>query len=138
MTGDVKAYLPEIESVTIYFLKDIASSERKFLKSDKIKHLTVPHFEGLTVDDFLAYADSNPRCALYFPPEKEIPKLPRQWIINVIYTLMGQNFSDWVSLRCVERNDKIKDKKQLNIKLDPEIAQAFRNSQTVSGKSHEL
>ena len=134
LASEVKAYLPNIETVTIFFLKEVASSERRYIKSDKAKHLSVPHFEGLTVDDFLEYAGQHGRVMDYFPPQKEIPKLPRQWIINVIYTLIGAPFSDWVAQRIQARNEKIKNEKNLTISMDPDIAAAFRNSHTVSGK----
>ena len=78
MASEVKAYLPAIECVTIFFLKELACSERKYIKSDKARHLSVPHFEGLTVKEFLEYANQHPGLHLYFPPEKEIDKLPRR------------------------------------------------------------
>ena len=93
LASEVKAYLPSIDCVTIFFLKDITSGEKKFIKSDFAKHLSVPHFEGLTVEDFLEYAEQYPRVALYLPPGKEIVKLPRQFIINVIYTNVGETFA---------------------------------------------
>ena len=77
LASEVKAYLPSIDCVTIYFLKDIASGDKKFIKSDFCKHLTVPHFEGLTVDDFLEYTEKYPQIERYLPPPKEIAKLPR-------------------------------------------------------------
>ena len=77
LASEVKAYLPSIDCVAIYFLKDIASGDKKFIKSDFVKHLTVPHFEGLTVDDFLEYTGKYPQIERYLPPPKEIAKLPR-------------------------------------------------------------
>ena len=77
MASEVKAYLPSIECVTIFFLKELASGEKKFIKSDHARHLAVPHFEGLTVEDFLDYSGNHPDIDNYLPPPKEIPKLPR-------------------------------------------------------------
>ena len=36
--------------------------------------------------------------------EKEIRKLPREYIGNVIYTCLGQKFKDWVDDKVKERN----------------------------------
>ena len=36
LTLDVKAYLPPYKNITIYFLKDLVSGERKFIKQKDI------------------------------------------------------------------------------------------------------
>ncbi len=77
MTSEVKAYLPPKDGVTIYHLKELASGEKKYVKCDAVKHLSAPHFEGLTVDDFLEYTEKYPQIERYLPPPKEIIKLPR-------------------------------------------------------------
>ena len=65
MTIDAKAYLPAPECVTIYFLKDLIRGVKscKFsffisninlvIKSDEAKHLHVPLYEGLSVENIL-------------------------------------------------------------------------------------
>ena len=66
--------------------------------------------------------------------KKEIDKLPRQYLANVIYTLVGKPFDAWVEARIEARNQKIKEKGQMQIELDPEIAAIFHASTAVSGK----
>ena len=44
----------------------------------------------------------------YFPELKEMPKIPRQWIINVCATLIGDDFVNWVKSAIAERNEKVK------------------------------
>ena len=61
-------------------------------------------------------------------------KLPRQYIANVIYTIVGPPFAQWVKAQMEKRNDKIKAEQDLLIDMDPEIAEIFRKSQSVSGK----
>ena len=78
--------------------------KKKYIKSAFAKHLTVPHFEGLTVEDILEFSTRYPKVADYFPPAKEMPKLPRQWIINVIYTIIGADLERWVADRIDVRN----------------------------------
>jgi len=41
------------------------------------------------------------------PCEKEIVKLPKQFLINVIYTIVGDDFATWVKNRINERNAKV-------------------------------
>ena len=61
-------------------------------------------------------------------------KLPRQWIINVIYSLCGDDFREWVSQQVKDRNEKLAEKRDLMIDLDPDIAAAFRDSAYISSK----
>jgi hypothetical protein len=61
----------------------------------------------------------------YFPEERDIDKLPRQWIANVGYTLIGDEFQQWVKNVVSERNARIVASNEMSIELDPEIAKAF-------------
>ena len=51
--------------------------------------------------------------------------MPRGYVCNVIYTLVGKPFQDWVNVRCQERNDKLAEEHDMNIQLDPKIAAAY-------------
>lgn len=64
--------------------------------------------------------------------EKEILKLPRQYIINTIYTKVGLPFKEWVDLRVDERHTKVAEDGDLYIEMDAEIAEAYKNSKAVS------
>jgi hypothetical protein len=61
-------------------------------------------------------------------------KLPKQWILNVIYAILGDAFADYIHLRCQERNQKIINDRQMSIHVDPEIAAAFDACNHVSSK----
>ena len=39
---------------------------------------------------------------------------------------MGAVFTDWLREQIRDRNEEVKDKKDLNIELDPDVAAAFR------------
>ena len=54
-----------------------------------MKRIAVPHFDGLTVEEFLHFAENYPDVARHLPPEREIAKLPRKWIVDLIYTIVG-------------------------------------------------
>ena len=56
------------------------------------------------------------------PIDKEIHKLTRQYLANIIYTIVGQPFSQWVDNIVEQRNSKIKSEQQLMINMDPEVA----------------
>ena len=55
----------------------------------------------------------------------EILKLPRSYISNVIYTLVGPRFKEWVEKVIKERNEKILKEQNLNIEMDPAVYEAF-------------
>ena len=68
------------------------------------------------------------------PDDRDISKLPRQWIINVIYSIVGDDLREWVSKQVKSRNEKLAEKQELMIELDPEIAAAFGSSVNISSK----
>ena len=55
LTGDVGAYLPHYDLVTVWHLRDMAAGKRTVIKSENIKHLHVPQFEHLAIKDMLEY-----------------------------------------------------------------------------------
>ena len=79
MTIDAKAFLPAPECVTIYFLKDLIRGVKscKFsffisnidlvIKSDEAKHLHVPLYEGLSVENILSKGMTYERVRQHMP-----------------------------------------------------------------------
>ena len=51
-----------------------------------------------------------PATAVYLPDAKDHDKLPRQWLISLLYTLIGRPFADWALEAMEERNQKIMEK----------------------------
>ena len=64
----------------------------------------------------------------------DFKKLPRQWLINLIYTVVGQIFSDWVNQRIEARNLRLLEESNMAISLDPEIAKCFEQATNISSK----
>jgi len=142
LTHDVGAYLSSYDSMTIWHMRDIISGQRRMIKGTDMKHLSVPMYEDLTIKEFLNFAKDYPEVMKAFPSvEKERKKLPRQYIINVIYTLVGQPFRDWVYRLVDNRHESVVDKRDMNIVMDPEIAAIYKESKAVStnqGASYNL
>ena len=63
---------------------------------------------------------------------KEVVKMPRAYIANVIHTILQKDFLDWTNERITFRNLKVASDKDMNIKMDKEIADIFKNSTSVS------
>ena len=122
-------YLPAYATITIWHLRDIAAGKRKHIKSTAVKTIQVPHFEGLSFDSMLHNAKKHPGLINYLPAEeREIEKLPRAYLANLIYTIVGERFRDWVKEKVDHRTQKILEDQDMAIEMDPEILQVFKAS----------
>ena len=60
------------------------------------------------------------------PIDSEIKKLSRQYLANVIYSIVGEPFDSWVDERIEIRNKKVTSQKNMMIEMDQEVAEVFR------------
>ena len=96
------------------------------IKAKKIRHVAVPHYEGLAIKDMDEQVfQQNPAVYEYFPDKVEIAKTPKQWICNVAASVLGDTYEDWVKGQIEARNAKVTKEKDLMIAMDPDIAAAF-------------
>ena len=68
------------------------------------------------------------------PSDRELLKVPRQWLIDVAFTVIGDPFANLVEEIIAKRNEELAVKQNLVIEMDPDIAEAFRRSQNISSK----
>ena len=73
-----------------------------------------------------------PQVLDYLPVDKEVKKLSRSYLGNVIYTIVGDPFKEWVDAKIKERHAKIKEQQDMLVSLDPDIARIFSESTAVS------
>ena len=66
------------------------------------------------------------------PDDPDLPKTPKQWIINVCAVVIGDSFNEWVTKQVQERNAEMCAKKEMMIAMDPDMASAFNASTHVS------
>ena len=80
LVHDVGAYCAPRDCMTIWHLRDMATGAKGHIKAADIQHLHVPHFDSLSVERMLTWANAYhaETIARYLPYEREIPKLPRQ------------------------------------------------------------
>ena len=85
----------------------------------------MPHFEGLKIETMLEYAAMHPEVMRALPIiERERLKLPRGYVANLIYTLVGAPFKQWVEIKVNERHEARREEAD-TIVLDAEIADIF-------------
>jgi hypothetical protein len=78
------------------------------VKSNNVAHLYCPQYEGLKIADIMRNVDSIPELQLYFPRDpKDRDRLPKQWCINVAYSVVGDQFAGWVKAQIDERNARV-------------------------------
>jgi hypothetical protein len=94
----------------------------------------VPQYDGLSIRDVAGFISEHPESHLYFPQQNELRRLPKQFIVNVASTVIGRQFDDWVKQQILNRNLKVAKEQDLHIEVDPEIAEIFRQSTSVSSK----
>ena len=119
--------------MSIYHLRDLISGKRKRIGCKEVKVFQAPQYKGLKTEHMLEFAEPYPDVARSLPMEpREVEKLHRDYISTVIYTIVGQDFSDWVENRIKERNAAVEGKKDMHVHLDPEIAAILNKSTSVS------
>ena len=68
------------------------------------------------------------------PDKGELHKVSREWICNVVATVLGTTFTNWVKEQIEARNEEVREKKDMNIELDEDVAAAFTASTSVTCK----
>ena len=103
------------------------------IKSKDIKHVHVPHFNELSKECMLEFARKYPKVWKALPAEEsEIDTLHRGYVANVIYTIVGENFTDWIDKKLKARTKRICSERDMNISMDPEIYKIFKASTSIS------
>jgi len=74
-------------------MSDLAAGRRRRIKETEVKVISIPHFEGLKIETMLEYAAQYPDVMQALPVvERERLRLPRGYLGNVIYTIVGEPF----------------------------------------------
>jgi hypothetical protein len=106
-------------------MKDLISGSKKYLHCENMAHLYVPQYDTLKITKIMEEASRVSEVMAHLPILKELEKVPKQWLCNVIYSVMGSNFAQWVQERVRERNERVTVLRDLNINIDPQVLAAF-------------
>ena len=105
------------------------------IMSETVRHITIPQYEGLALKHITARLDNGFQHVYDFlPDQQELLKVPKEWICNVVYTVIGTPFHTWVKGVVQERNKAVAKKKGDTISMDPAVAEAYYASTKVSRK----
>ena len=100
-----------------------------------VKAITVPYYDSLSIERILENFGAREDVAKYLCDDRDIPKFPRAFLCNLINSIVGTEFRDWVQKRIDDRNEILAEDKGNNVEFDPEIEKALNKSTYVSSKS---
>jgi hypothetical protein len=78
-----------------------------------VKHAFVPFYKNITIESMLEFAKQYEEVWKYLPEERDIGNLPRQWITDILASVIGKPFQDWVEEKIKERNRYVMEKGNL-------------------------
>ena len=84
------------DTINIYYCRDLICGRKKTIKNDRVKRIHIPQYPSLSVQNICNFLMDHQHVADWLPPLREIPKLPKEYLGNVAYTILGDVFSDWV------------------------------------------
>ena len=129
LTREGQVYLWPMQDATRQFLRQILMGEKLYLKWEQIKVVKVPHYKGLTIHYILKFASRLINIADYIP-EYEYSKEPsREWICNIINTLIPQEFKEYIDQKINERKQSILDNQNFLNYCEAWIFKAFQRLQ---------
>lgn len=100
-----------------------------------MRHCYVPQYDSLTLDKITEFLNEGHGHVLdYLPDAIEIHKVSKEWVCNVVATILKNIFTDWLMGKVNKRNERVVDKGEMNIEMDPDVAAAFHASTAVSCK----
>jgi hypothetical protein len=57
-----------------------------------VKVCFCPQYETLKIEHLLEKVFQHQHARVYYPSDRDLAKLPRQFVINVAYSVIGQEF----------------------------------------------
>ena len=79
---------------------------------------------------------ANPIVLEYLPAQKEMMALPREYLITVLLSILGEEFKKWIDQQIAQRDLTSKITLNENISMDPEIAKIFMEATHSTCKSN--
>ena len=72
------AFIPPLDNITSWHLRDLSTGVKTMIKGHEVKHLHVPQYDKLSIDEFIKYIDDYPFVKMCLPDrENEIKKMGR-------------------------------------------------------------
>ena len=134
-------YLPPKQDSTQKILRSIMLGSKLYVKWGDVAVVKVPQYKGLHVKDLLRFAATKINIKKYLPDYEYCKEPNREWLCNLLNTLLGKDFQDYIKERIELRKRELIESKNLGVYAKDEFVNIFKKSQAVSsmkGKSHFL
>jgi hypothetical protein len=82
----------------------------------------------------LEFSKNFPEVAKYLPEERDQHRLPRQWIVDILGSIVEKEFKAWVGAKIKDRNDALVKKGDLQVRIKASILAVLTDSSHLSGK----
>ena len=134
-------FLPPIVDATQKYLRALMLGDKSYVKCSEVKVIRVPHLEGLRVKDILHWARERVEIDRYIPNYEYQKEPNREWFVNLVNTLLEEEFKEFINDKWRARELKVIKNKNLGITAKNEFVEIFRNSKSIStsrGKTYFL
>ena len=101
----------------------------------KVKVLHAPQYPNITVSGILDQIGALETAKKYIPERKEAMELPRQYLLDVFYSVEGEVAKKWVEKLCEAHYGEQMDTRNEAVYMTDKVAAAFKKSKHVSSKS---
>ena len=71
--------------------------KKGYIRNDQVQTLFVPQYNNLSLERILNFVGDKPNISDYLPDDLDLPKVPKQWIVNVCAVVLGDEFRNWVA-----------------------------------------
>lgn len=86
-------YLCPAKYLTLYFMKDIISGAKLALLNSKVDITWAPQYDTISIDLAFEFCKNiHPEVMKYFPDYPEIERLPREFVFNVMGSVVKEPF----------------------------------------------
>ena len=131
-------YLPPMLATNKGYLSGVMMGDKKCVTCEDVRVIKVPQIEGLTIKEILEFARSKINIKEYLPEYDYEREHNREWLWNVIHSLLGESFRKHVEKKWKEREKKLLEKKNLNTQTLPQFTKLFKESSSVKLKRENL
>ena len=76
-------------------MKDLIHRKKAWVKTDQVKTIYVPQYKNLSLERILEFISDKPNIQDYLPDDIDLPKVPKQWIVNICAVVLGDGFKSW-------------------------------------------
>ena len=97
--------MPDANCINKDFLKDVLAGKKLLMKKAQVQHITVPHYDELSVKALWPDVKRDPEFTCYFPDSYPAGKgPPRQYFFDILNTLYPEYLQSMLAHANQQRN----------------------------------